>query len=737
MDGATRREELADRSPDGMLLQAEGRIVSANRAAARMLGAERPDDLVGRMVLDFVDPISRWDVERKLAAVNGGAGTTLRDCWHFLRTDGSPVDLDVMAISSEGGAEARATHLTLRDPARGTDGSRTRPVDLEQLRELVKNIPIPTYVWRLVADDFVLVDRNESAMALTHEGVPTQLGVSASRLYAGQPEAREFLTRCAEAQGAPRREMQRHFTTAGGQAKTFLVSGRFVPPDLVVVHTDDITQWREIEEALRVRDWAMESSINAIAMADLEGRLTYVNPSFCRMWGYESGAEVLGRPVAEFWCSLEQAQGVQRVVRERGSWMGELAARKKSGAVFDVHLSASVVTDENGRPICLMASFVDITQEKRMTEELRQLGDFNAKLLQVANVWIDVLDERGNALLWNEEAERISGYSRGEVVGHDRWWEWIYPDPAYRMEIRRKRREAMLEGKPFWGVESTVRTRAGEERVMSWYGRTLFGSDGKVWALAVVGHDVTERKRSEQSLREYAVQVAQLNKEKTRFLSTASHELRTPLTAIRGFADLLAREEGLRPPHREMLARIRAQAERLDALLSDLLTLSRGELDRSRPSRSPTELGAVLERVVEVVKPQFALKGHQFAYEAGSVPLLVDADEKDLEQVLVNALANAIFYTPPGGRVSVSLRELDELVQVEVADTGIGISPQERERVFEEFYRTEAAKRVKKDGTGLGLSIVKRLVEGWGGSVWVVSPGDGQGTRLCFTVPRS
>ncbi len=76
-------------------------------------------------------------------------------------------------------------------------------------------------------------------------------------------------------------------------------------------------------------------------------------------------------------------------------------------------------------------------------------------------------------------------------------------------------------------------------------------------------------------------------------------------------------------------------------------------------------------------------------------------------------------------------------MQIEVADTGIGISPQERERVFEEFYRTEAAKRVKKDGTGLGLSIVKRLVEGWGGSVWVVSPGDGQGTRLCFTVPRS
>jgi len=722
--------QLADLSPDGMLLSVSGTIVATNPAAARLLGARRAEDLIGRAVAELFDA-DLGALERR-----GGEAGGFRARLRLRRGDGAWQELDVTAVGSSGPAEGRTTHFTLRDPNLGREVGGDRTLAPEQLAALVREIPIPTCVWRRAADDFVLVYANESAISSPLGEQKRRPGVRASELGALQPGLPEFLARCVDARGEPRREMRGQAATAGGLGRILFMSGRFVSPDLVVVHTDDVTRWRELDEGHRVRDWVLEHSLSAIALADLEGTVTYSNLAFCRMWGFGSHAEVVGRPATDFWASPALAREVIRAVRDRGSWTGELVARKASGSLCDVHISANSVVDADGRPICLMASFVDVTEEKRMTEELHQLGDFNAQLLHVANVWVDVLDEEGNALLWNEEAERISGYARAEVVGHDRWWEWLYPDPAYRTETRRRRREALLEGKPFRGVESTIRTRGGEERVMSWYGRPLLGTNGRVWAVVVVGHDVTERRRSEQSLREYAVQVAQMNQEKTRFLSTASHELRTPLTAIRGFADLLARGEGLRPPQREMLARIRAQTDRLDTLLAELLTLSRRDLDGGRPSWRLAELGAVLERVVEVVRSQLALKGHRLSYEPASGPLAVDADEHDLEQVLVNILGNAISYTPPGGSISVSVRELDERVQVDVADTGIGISPHERERVFEEFYRTDAAKRVNKEGTGLGLSIVKRLVEGWGGAVWAASPGEGGGTKLCFTVPR-
>ncbi len=380
---------------------------------------------------------------------------------------------------------------------------------------------------------------------------------------------------------------------------------------------------------------------------------------------------------------------------------------------------------------------MDPRREKREQTAPCLLGDFNARLLQVANVWIDVFDANGNVLVWNEEAERISGYLRREVVGHDRIWEWIYPNPEYRAEVRRIRQEALLEGRPFWGDEAAIRTRSGEERILSLYGGSFVGEDGKASALVMVAHDVTDRRRSEQSLREYSMQVAQLYREKTVFLSTLSHELRTPLAAIRGFADLLASESQLRAEAVTMVERIRAQAERLDALLRDLLAYSRGDFARRErePLAHPADFSRVLQQVVEALRPRLAAKGHSLDLGGGWDVELVRADQDDLEHVLTNIISNSISYTPPGGRLSVRLRKLNGLLEVEITDNGIGFLPEERDRVFDEFYRTAAAKRMKKDGTGLGLSIVKRLVGGWGGSVWLTSPGEGQGSTVAFTVP--
>lgn len=122
---------------------------------------------------------------------------------------------------------------------------------------------------------------------------------------------------------------------------------------------------RAAEEALRVKESAIESSINAIAISDLDANLTYVNPAFLRLWGYDDAQEVLGKSSVEFWHVQEKAAEIMAAVRNRQGWIGELAARKKDGSLFTAQIAASMIVDEAGRPLYLMGAFMDITERKR------------------------------------------------------------------------------------------------------------------------------------------------------------------------------------------------------------------------------------------------------------------------------------------------------------------------------------------------------------------------------------
>jgi len=150
----------------------------------------------------------------------------------------------------------------------------------------------------------------------------------------------------------------------------------------IVGVTRKITERKKAEEKLRIRDKAIESSINAVAMANLEGNLTYLNPSFLKLWGYDNEEEILGRPAVEFWQAEEEAAMVMRAVLEKGGWQGELVAKRKDGLVFNVELSASLVRDEYGKPICMMCCFIDITERKRAEAELQHHYEQERELRQ-------------------------------------------------------------------------------------------------------------------------------------------------------------------------------------------------------------------------------------------------------------------------------------------------------------------------------------------------------------------
>ena len=225
------------------------------------------------------------------------------------------------------------------------------------------------------------------------------------------------------------------------------------------------------------------------------------------------------------------------------------------------------------------------------------------------------------------------------------------------------------------------------------------------------------------------------------FVANVSHELRTPLTSIKGYVEALL--DGAKDNPEEatrFLQIILKQSDRLNLILEDLLQLSQIESGLVRFKREPVRLGALVERMLPLIKPLADKKRQSMTVAVPSDLPPVAGDEDRLVQVLTNLLDNAVKYTPEGGAIrivgNIANQPAADPAQVElsVADTGIGIPEADRPRVFERFYRVDKARSREMGGTGLGLSIVKHIVEGHGGRVWVEG-NQPSGSRFVLRLP--
>jgi len=244
--------------------------------------------------------------------------------------------------------------------------------------------------------------------------------------------------------------------------------------------------------------------------------------------------------------------------------------------------------------------------------------------------------------------------------------------------------------------------------------------DGKLFGVVSVFHDLTEIRRLEEVRRD--------------FVANLSHELKTPLTAIRGFSETLL-EDSTPEETRKYLEVIFRHATDLSQLMENLLNLSQIESGKEEIRSEQISLKTFVDRLLERFKVQAELKKIHLSNETHESDAL-HADPPKLNQILSNLLDNAIKYTPPGGKIWIRARSLDRAFQMEVTDTGPGIPPEERSRVFERFYRIDKARSRETGGAGLGLAIVKHLVELHGGRITVES-GSGQGSRFLISLPRS
>lgn len=370
----------------------------------------------------------------------------------------------------------------------------------------------------------------------------------------------------------------------------------------------------------------------------------------------------------------------------------------------------------------------DITERKRMEEELRASESRFHQSLKKIQLAALILDRSGRVLFCNDFLLRLAGWPRQEVEGHD-WFEVTQPADN-RQQARESWIAAVCAGDLTGYHEEELVDRDGGRRLIGWNTILVRDRPGKITSCASIGEDITERRRAEEILR-------RSDQMKNEFISIAAHELRTPLTSILGYAELLLQPEqfGAFTPaqRREFLLEIYDKGAVLAEIVNELLDLTRIESGQPIPLElSPCSLDEILQK--EVHNYQLHYAGHRFALTlAESCPVDILIDRHKMEQVMENLLSNAVKYSPSGSLIQVTGRRQGDDYLVEVTDEGIGMHAEQVARMFDKFYRADSSDTAAS-GLGLGMSIVRGIIEAHGGEIWVNS-NPGRGTKVSFRLP--
>jgi len=280
-------------------------------------------------------------------------------------------------------------------------------------------------------------------------------------------------------------------------------------PKALVFVTRDITKWNKSKEEIRRQKERFEKYLNIagsiILVLDSNGRIILLNKRGYEILGYKEG-ELVGKDWFETCLPEENREKLRDSFRKY--MLGKIKAVKpaenpvltKNGEKRIIKWHNALLKDDEGNIIGTLCSGEDITELKRKEEELQELFEFRNKVLDTAVVWIDLLDREGNVILWNRAAELISGYSREEVVGHKKIWEWLYPDPKYRAQIFSDAKR-LIEGKTSIHNETTIRCKDGTLKIIRWYDNSIVDEKGEPVGSIAIGIDVTEQRKAEEELR--------------------------------------------------------------------------------------------------------------------------------------------------------------------------------------------------------------------------------------------
>jgi PAS domain S-box-containing protein len=522
---------------------------------------------------------------------------------------------------------------------------------------------------------------------------------------------------------------------------------------------EEISQRKKAEKALRKSEkqyrTTLDSMLEGCQIIDPEWRYVYLNDAAAKH-GRRPKEELLGRTMMEAYPGIDKTEmfsHLKRCMEERVSHRMENEFIYPDGSQGWFDLSFEPV------PEGVFILSMDITDRKRAEEALKASEYYLRKAQQIAHFGSWILDVKTNRVEFSDEMFNIFGITKEQFAGtleytHD------FVIPEDRARVQKSYEDLLIRHKPV-SMEYSIIRPDGSVRHLWGNGEAELDEKGDIQRLVGTVLDITDRKRAEETLKKWSVELEkrvnqrtaeleqrsqelaeanvrleEMSRHKSQFLANMSHELRTPLNSIIGYTKLILDgiEGEITEEQRKDLQTVYNNSQSLLALINDLLDLSKIEAGRVTVSDEAFTLTELLDEVLPAIRR--LAEGKKLALEYSVAPTIdhLYADRAKTKQTLINLLGNAVKFTEKGG-IKLNIAEGDGEFIFSVSDTGLGIKKEDLEVIFDSFKQVGPAQIAGFEGSGLGLAISKQFVEMQGGRIWAESE-LGKGSTFTFTLPK-
>lgn len=514
----------------------------------------------------------------------------------------------------------------------------------------------------------------------------------------------------------------------------------------------------EIQHYLNLQSAILKQAPTAIIITNTEGIITLFNPAAEKMLGYLS-SEVVDKlnyinilekkEIIELAQIFSSKMGInadpsfkvlvletQYSLHSSREWM----LLKKNGIAFPAYQEISPLIDTELKVTGYLFIATDMSQQVADRIRLENMKDQLVKASEVAKIGIWKWDVRTNEVEWNSIMYEIYGIkpeSNGEKLSFSTWLASLHPDDKQLMQD--KVQKAISEGTRLDPIFRIIRNE-GEVRYIKSDATIEHDIAGNPTIMLGINRDITDQLKNEQQLRNAKLMADKANIAKSEFVANMSHEIRTPMNAILGMVQLLKKTK-LKSKQLDYLVKTESAAKVLLGILNDILDFSKMEAGKLELDPHTCHIDQLLRNVSTISSVNIRDKNIEVLFDIDpNLPSYIMADELRLQQVLINLTSNAIKFTHEGEvLLSVHLLEKNNnhtILKFSVQDTGIGISHENLENIFNVFSQAEASTTRRFGGTGLGLAICQRLVTLMGGKL-VAESQLNKGSTFSFTIPCS